>query len=739
MEYGKDVTLPSSHPSEVHLVPGHDSLFSFPPPKAPLAQKRHNMVALFILAVVVLLAYSNSFRAGFAQDSRGIVLEDPRLRDPGQENLQKILRENYWWPKGESGLYRPITTLTYLFNYSILGNEERAAGYHWINLILHVSNAFLVFLLAWRLFVDRRLALATAALWALHPICTEAVTNVVGRADELAAFAVLTAILVYIRSTQERGLRRAAWLTGLAAIATIGVFSKENAVIVAALLPLYDLSFRTVRRQRSPLRNVAAHLARYCSRGYVVLIPPLLLFIHQRRAMFQKSRPVQMPFVDNPIIGADFVTSRLTAIKVFGRSLGLLLWPQKLSCDYSFNRISLVDWHMRRPEDLQAVAGLAAMIALVAIGIACWRRNRLVSFWIGFALLTFLPTSNFLVPIGSIMAERFLYLPAIGFAACIVIAGRAVQRRLRLPVRWLAAATVALAMGWGIRTFERNRDWADDETLWTQALTTAPASFKPHSSLARIWFQRDGVSWRSINEAEVAVAILNSLPDRLNVATVYQDLGFYYFLKGESIGPRDSDHVARLNPESLHWYLKALAVLRHGAAIDREFNISARRATAACAVNSATCPTFGLTQLHTDLGLVYLRMDQPKDAIAEYLYARKIAPSNPAAYRSLAGAYLQEGNSASAAVSLWGAFVLGGSGATTPYLLRLYDNFYPKSCATYFHDGREFLNTGCPLLQRQRCTAIADIAAAHSEAGEVRGAFEIHENYRKQGCLSALP
>ena len=183
------------------------------------------------------------------------------------KRISKCLRENYWWPKGESGLYRPVATFTYLLNYSVLGNEEGAAGFHWINLFLHVCNAFLVYLLAWRLFVDRRVALAIAALWALHPICTEAVTNIVGRADELAAFATLAGILLYIRSTQERGWRRAAWLTGLAAMVTIGIFSKETPVVTAALLPFYDLSFRTARRRGGRLRHAAAYLARYCAAG----------------------------------------------------------------------------------------------------------------------------------------------------------------------------------------------------------------------------------------------------------------------------------------------------------------------------------------------------------------------------------------------------------------------------------------------------------------------------------------
>jgi protein O-mannosyl-transferase len=738
MEYvGKKHALSSSQPSEALLTPIHDSLFSFPPPKAPPAQKREYLIAFFILAIVILAAYSNSFQAGFAQDNRGIILEDARLRTANSENLQKIFQENYWWPKAESGLYRPVTTLTYLFNYSILGEEDKSAGYHWINLVLHLCNAFLVYLLAKPLFGDRRPALATAALWALHPICTESVTNIVGRADELAALGVLATILLYIRSSRVHGWRRAVWLIAMAAIVTMAVFSKENAVIVAALLPLYDLSFRTARRQANLLRDAFDHMAMYCFRGYVVLIPPLLLFIHQRISMFHKGRPVLMPFVDNPILGADFVAARLTAFKIFGRSLWLLLWPQQLSCDYSFNQIPLVDWRTPRFEDWQALAGLASMVALLVIAIACWRRNRPAFFWIGFASLTILPTSNLLVPIGSIMAERFLYLPAIGFAACLVMAISAAGRRLHPSSRWIVLAIVAIAMGWGIRTFQRNRDWANDETLWTQALTTSPNSFRVHNSLAEIWFEREGSSQRVIREAERAVAILNQLPDRLNAANPYADLGQYYLSKGDSIAPRGSGVVVLPGAEALQWYLKASAVLRHGVAVDREHNASVRRRMAIPEKNSVALPTFGLARLHSFLGLTYLRLDAPEDAVGEYLYDRMITPGNPAAYRALAAAYLKAGKTQAAAVSLWGAFVVGGSGENVPYLLRFYDDKFPQSCATYFHDGQEFVNTSCPLVQGHLCGAYVDTETAYSEAGQTREANEDQNASRVLACQAA--
>ena len=87
-------------------------------------------LVVLALSAVTLLAYSNSFSAGFAFDNKGLLLQDPRIREATAQNIGLIFQRTYWWPYGESGLYRPITTLTYLFNYSILGNGDQPAGYH---------------------------------------------------------------------------------------------------------------------------------------------------------------------------------------------------------------------------------------------------------------------------------------------------------------------------------------------------------------------------------------------------------------------------------------------------------------------------------------------------------------------------------------------------------------------------------------------------------------------------------
>ncbi len=150
-----------------------------------------------LLCVAALTAFSNSFNAGFAFDSKPILLEDPRIRQATAENISLIFQHTYWWPFGEAGLYRPLTTLSYLFNYAILGSRNEPAGYHWINFLLHSLNVVLVYALATRLLRRFWPAVFLAGLWAVHPLLTESVTNIVGRADLLAASAVLGGLLIY--------------------------------------------------------------------------------------------------------------------------------------------------------------------------------------------------------------------------------------------------------------------------------------------------------------------------------------------------------------------------------------------------------------------------------------------------------------------------------------------------------------------------------------------------------------
>src|ERR1019366_4695885 len=215
---------------------------------APAAELRpfqlaggRSALAAAALALLTFLAFSNSFSAGFVLDNTGLLLRDPRIREVTSENIRLILQHTYWWPTGEAGLYRPFTTLSYLFNYAVLGNAQNPAGYHWINFLLHLGNVFLVYALARRLLSEFWPAFFAAALWAVHPVLTESVTNMIGRSDLLSAMAVLSGFLIYLESTESAGWRRLAWLAGLMAVTAVGVFSKESSVVIVGVIALYEL------------------------------------------------------------------------------------------------------------------------------------------------------------------------------------------------------------------------------------------------------------------------------------------------------------------------------------------------------------------------------------------------------------------------------------------------------------------------------------------------------------------
>src|SRR5579871_1984450 len=112
--------------------------------------RRRGLLAACALCVVTLVVYSNSFQTGFALDNI-LLLGSPQIQEATAANVRLIFQHSYWWPLTESGLYRPFTTLSYLFNYAVLGDREQSTGYHWINFLLHAGNVLLVYELMSRL------------------------------------------------------------------------------------------------------------------------------------------------------------------------------------------------------------------------------------------------------------------------------------------------------------------------------------------------------------------------------------------------------------------------------------------------------------------------------------------------------------------------------------------------------------------------------------------------------------
>lgn len=645
----------------------------------------HVWLARAALCALTILCYANTFDAGFVFDSRAIVLEDPRIREVTAQNLRAIGGQSYWGATLESPLYRPATTASFLFNYAVLGNEDRPAGYHAINLLLHLCNVLLAFA------IGRRLAGATwpaafvAALWAVHPVLTEAVTNIVGRADLLAAVGVLAGFYAYLRGTEVQ--RAVGWL-GLSILAAgLAVFSKESGVAFLGVVMAYDLLLRRPAVPVSWLLPV-----------WLAMATPVVVF-GLLRTTIPTHAASELVFVDNPIAGASVVTGRLTALGVAGRYFWLLAWPSGLSPDYSYAQIPLF---AGRQDEWLALATVAVVAGLAAF---LGRSNRLGLFLAVATAVAFLPASNLLFPTGTIMAERLMYLPSLGAIACLVKMGSGkvfrneIDLRKPYPTPFLVILIGLLAIG----TWKRNPVWRSEVSLWTSAIEAAPNSFKAHSSLAEALYQSDPARPR-VPEAAAAVdrslAILDALPDDRRVPGVYRQAASYHFEHGDLLRERGATVDARAS------YRRAAELLeQYLALLGERTSFAAERSEAQRMLSAAQ-----------------LRFEDGTKAVDTARLALAREPFNAANYRAVAAALVQAKRFDEAAVVLSTGVMVTGNADLRAASLELYrGGLDAEGCAVSATAAGSVLNPDCPIVKRHICQAGVAAIAVQRAAG--RGAL----------------
>jgi tetratricopeptide (TPR) repeat protein len=500
---------------------------------------------------------------------------------------------------------------------------------------------------------------------------------------------------MYLKSTESKGWQRGAYLAGLMAVTTLGVFSKESAVAILGIIVIYEIAFWKERKQ---LRGLLF--------GCAALAPPLLFLWYRRSVVLSASGPRVFLFVQNPILNATFLRGRLTAIGVMAKYLWLFLWPLKLSCDYSYNQIpvasgTLHDW----------VAWIA--VAGVIIGAASmYRRSPTALFLAGFAFLTFVPVSNLLFLIGTIMADRFLYVPAIGCAGCLVLAIYAISRR----IAWPPFAPIALCLIIAvlcIRTWERNFDWSDDVTLWTAAVRSAPNSFKSHDALAYALNQSDPSHSKinqTIEEADASLAILDPLPNSLNTAYSYVNAGNYFQTKGDLLLQREPDGEVTDTPESRLAYQISLEILLRGAAIDRATNEQHRIEELGRGKQESEITPTGLPLLYDGLAVTYLRLGDSKDAYDAAVYARLLAPQIPDTYILIGEALSTSGRKKDAAVSFMEGMLVTGDQRFFPLLQSQYrSGLDPAGCSFVQTANGPAINYSCEAVHNSVCGASAEL------------------------------
>jgi Tfp pilus assembly protein PilF len=426
------------------------------------------------------LLYANAAGNGFALDDTALVRDNPLIRGLGK--VPSLFASDYWEPEAKVGLYRPLVTTSYALNFALGGREP--GGYHLANLGLHALVCVLVWALYQRLSGDALTAGAAAFLFAAHAVHTEAVANVVGRAELLGALFFLLSSLAYLRARNAQGRRLAGLYAASLGAYLLALLSKENTVTLLGVILLYDLVYGDERAGRT-WPGLSAVARRWRVYGGFLLVTLVYLAVRSLALGSTLGLP-QPPRLDNPLVTLDLPWRWLNALQVAFRYLGLLIAPLHLSYDYSYNQIPLIS----SLTDPRAWGVLSLSAALITILIWSYRAWRELFFALGLYCVTFSAVSNLVVPIGTIMGERLMYLPSVGFCLAAVL----LLRRLcgGLPVGPTLARAFFLgvmALGVGLhsgRTLVRNTDWRSEERLYLHDVQVVPGSAKALNNAGKI-------------------------------------------------------------------------------------------------------------------------------------------------------------------------------------------------------------------------------------------------------------
>lgn len=437
---------------------------------SPLLANPWRVVVLLVLAA---LPYLGILRNDFAYnyDDKSLILDSPYVHN--FQHLREVLTTTLFSHLGVAGgtpYYRPVATLGFLLCYRIFG--PLAFGFHLFSLLLHVGVVAVLFLCAEELLEDRTAALVAAGLFAFHPVHVESVAWISAVTDiELTLFYLLT-FWFFLRLPGVGGVRKIWTEIAMVGSFILAILAKEQAVTLPFLAVVYEHFYRADRSQTKPAQKALRYAPLW-----LVCVGYALLRI---RLMGAFTSPTGM----HKLGGVETI---LTGLALIGRYLGKLLWPAHLSAFYPFSAST-------SPLDLYVLGGAAGLMFSVGLWSVLWKRARPASFGILWLFVTLAPVLNVRWMSAYAFADRYLYLPSVGFCLVGGWAGAAIWQMASERNRVWRGAVVGLAgvvvVVGALRITHRVPDWRDDVVLFTQTLAEDPDDPRLHDALGLAYWIR---------------------------------------------------------------------------------------------------------------------------------------------------------------------------------------------------------------------------------------------------------
>ncbi|NUO08169.1 MAG: tetratricopeptide repeat protein [Candidatus Brocadia sp.] len=615
----------------------------------------------------------------FVYDDESTIIHNYFIRH--WSNLFNLFTSKYFALSAEL-TYRPVVTLSYFIDYTFW--QLNPLGYHLTNMLLHATNGTLFFIFAFHVFKKRTTSLISALFFSSCPLFSEVVNAVGFREDLLAFLFLILAFIFYLkvdsisfqakhgtfssfsRRTESKGIRAVPHLSppgeggergevirsqrvpleverlqkrrelryilyySLSLICYfLSLFSKEMAITLPLLIVLYDIVFRDLSFKKNlssssvPDRGVMpSYLKSKIIQHYLGFFLITIFYLVIRFFFLHNPLESHTHYLHNSLF-----VNFLTMTHVLAYYVKLLFMPFKLNADYVVPFLP----------SLVHISFWVSVLLFITIGIVTFRlrsQHKYVFFFILWFFVTLIPVMN-IIPLGNIMAERYLYIPGAGVSMIVAVLLSKMQNKhstarynqsvadissrfqagdskgnyftpsASLPcedgdkgvVTWLwssCAIVFFILMGNAYLTLTRNNDWKDGLQLWSKTVRDSPNSFRAHINLGNA-YEKMGFNTAAFEEYKRALSM------NPNDADVYNNLGIYY-------------NKINLFNEAVEYYKKCLA-------------INPKHAKA-----------------HNNLGVVLTRQRRLDDAIQAFGRAVSINPLYPDAHNNLGIAYYRKGH-----------------------------------------------------------------------------------------------
>ncbi|GAB0098958.1 Protein O-mannosyl-transferase TMTC4 [Sergentomyia squamirostris] len=449
-------------------------------------QKFPKIVIKFIfLALASIICYGGHLDGDYVFDDTVAIVKNADVT--GRSSLTEVFQHDFWGfnitDSSSHKSYRPLTILTFRLEHSLYGLD--AFRMKSVNLGLHILVSCLIVPFWGCIFSSKEddlVGFGAALMFAIHPVHTEAVSGVVGRAELLVASLFLTSLIIYTSQIVRKplGIGSVGSFLVFFTLAILAVFFKENGITISLMAIALEVILNTNLIQKMLNRKFSLKFPKEVAFRIIALMIFCGILVILRLWIMDFQSPT-FKVMDNPVAASEsLIIKCLSQLYLYALNYWIMLCPDWLSFDWALGSIRLV-------ESLDDIRCLPIVIFLVFLGGLLWTsvksQEQLVA--LSLIVIPFLPASG-IIKLGFVIAERILYISSIGHCFLISLS---VQKLYRIFPKFRKLFFVVLILCGFIfvaRTRMRAHEWTSEDLLFTSALRVCPNNAKVHYNIARL-------------------------------------------------------------------------------------------------------------------------------------------------------------------------------------------------------------------------------------------------------------